>query len=187
MTTWNDVSARLGRNDLPAALAYAVAEGRLTDPVEIARGLDDAWTMCEWPGRAMDYDVWESLFALALDDDEYLHDGEIRSKADLPETITLYRGAHEEHEQGMSWTASFERAHWFATRLAMFSGPHRIFKIEATPDMILAYSHERRSEQEYVLATYMFDAEDMEVVAPEAWPELLDECRSSVSSTPGGG
>lgn len=187
MTTWSDVSARLGRNDLPAALAYAVIENRLTDPVEIAKGLDDAWTMCEWPGRAMDYDVWLNLFGLALEDGEYLHDGEIRLQTDLPETIVLYRGAHSEHERGMSWTTSFERAHWFATRLAMFSGPHRIFRMEVPRDMVLAYSHERRGEWEYVIDYSQIEDDDMVEVKPEAWPELLDEWRSSVSSTPGGG
>lgn len=51
---WADLSARAGRNDLPAILLTALAMGALSDPQEIRVGLEQAWTTCEWPGRAAD-------------------------------------------------------------------------------------------------------------------------------------
>lgn len=54
-STWAEVSLHgdmdgaIGRNSLPAALWAAVDAGVLPDLDEIAVGLNDAWTGCEWP------------------------------------------------------------------------------------------------------------------------------------------
>jgi hypothetical protein len=153
VTTWQDLSARVGRRDKPYVLVHAVVlNGELTDPEEIAQGFEDAWVSCEWPGQAATPSVWMAVLGEALDlDTEYLHGTEVRSKDELPQSVTLYRGATPEHAEGMSWTDDRERAEWFAGRFnGMASGEGRVYEVEATPDMVLA-RFDRRGESEWVL------------------------------------
>lgn len=172
---WEDLSARAGRNDKPAILLRAIAMDVLTDPHQIRIGLEDAWTTCEWPGRAADYDVWRYAFDVAGADGKYLHEHELRDRSSLPETLPLYRAATEGHELGLSWTTSFERAHWFATRIGAVSGrPHQIFEIDAPRDLVMAYFHETRGESEYVIDTSGLLDDDLRVVEPAKWEYLLE-------------
>lgn len=181
---WEDLSARAGRNDKPAILLTAISMAALTDPQQIRIGLEDAWTTCEWPGRAADYDVWLYAFDLASDDGSYLHEQELRERSTLPETLPLYRAATEGHELGLSWTTSFERAHWFATRIGAVSGhKHQIFEIDAPRDLVLAYFHDTRGESEYVIDTSGLLDEDLRVVAPEEWEYLLERDRDEALSS----
>lgn len=171
---WHDLSARAGRNDKPAILITAIASGALTDPREVRVGLEDAWTTCEWPGRAADYELWMMVFELAGTDEHYLRETELRPRSELPETLTLYRAATAGHELGLSWTTSFERAHWFATRIgAIAGGHHRIFGIEAPCDWVLANFHETRGESEFVLDTSPLTLDNLEEILPEEWEYLL--------------
>jgi hypothetical protein len=66
---WAELSARVARADKPRLLAAAVSAGALSD-VEFRVGLEDAWTTCEWPGRAAEHGVWVELFELAGVDDD---------------------------------------------------------------------------------------------------------------------
>lgn len=156
-TTWNDVSARLGRNDLPAALTYAWAERRLTDPVEIARGVRDAWTMAEWPTNCLDIDIWLSLFGAALPKDSYLNEGVVAPRSELPETLTLHRGAVRGREEGMSWTEDEDRAKWFANRFGNHFGEPVVMTLDIPREYILARFHEGRGEGEWVVDPAYFD------------------------------
>lgn len=186
---WEDLSARAARNDKPAILLTAIAAGALSDPKQIRIGLEDAWTTCEWPGRAADYDVWRFAFDLAGGDGKYLREQELRDLSELPETLPLYRAATEGHELGLSWTTSFEKAHWFATRVGAFSG-HRqqIFEIDAPRELVLAYFHETRGENEYVIDTSGLLEDDLRVVEPAEWQYLLEHERQVASlAEPGPG
>lgn len=175
---WEDLSARAGRNDKPALLLTAIAMDRLTDPQQIRFGLEDAWTTCEWPGRAADYDVWLYAFELAGADDHYLHEHELRERSTLPEQLTVYRAATEGHELGMSWTTSFERAHWFATRVGAVAGHrHQIFEMDVPRDRVLAHFNDTRGESEYVIDTTDLALDELEIVRPEEWEYRLEQDR----------
>lgn len=148
---WEEVSARLGRNDLPEALARAALIDRvMTDPAEISAALEDAWTMPEWPLSQLQAEIWLTLFSAVLNEGDYLHGGTVRPTSDLPEVTTLWRGAIPEHKYGMSWTDDRDQAWWFATRFGK-SRPARLYTIEATPVMVLARFESRRGEHEWVL------------------------------------
>lgn len=172
MTGWHDLSARAGRNDLPVILYKAIASGTLYHPSEIARGVSDAWTACEWPLRIADAEVWQWMFMRALDQTEYLLEGRIRPARELPATTTLWRGAEEDYRCGMSWTDDRDRAVWFATRF-----PHRdarLYRIEATPNMVLARYDLARGEREWVLDPYLIEADDPAPVPREEWSTTIE-------------
>lgn len=171
--TWAEVSARLGRNDLPAALATSYfIDCELTDVREIARGIRSAWTGAEWPLQQLDESIWLSLFDLAAGEGEYLHECEPRSRDELPRPLVLYRGCDRRFAEGMSWSSSFEQARWFAKRWNPYdkNETHGLFRIELTdPEPVLAYFHESRSESEYVLdPAYLRDME-IEEIPREEW------------------
>lgn len=114
------------------------------------------------------------VFELAGTDEHYLRETALRPRSELPETLTLYRAATEGHELGLSWTTSFERAHWFATRIgAIAGGHHRIFGVEAPRDWVLANFHETRGESEFVLDTSPLTMDNLEEILPEEWEYLL--------------
>ncbi|UNX53601.1 hypothetical protein MF406_11435 [Georgenia sp. TF02-10] len=152
----------------------AIAMGAMTDPQEIRIGLEDAWTTAEWPGRAADYDVWLMAFDVALVEGHYLHEHELREHSALPETLRVYRAATEGHELGLSWTTSFERAHWFATRIGAIGGrPHRIMELDAPREWVLAHFNDGRGESEYVVDTTRMSEGGLREVIPEEWEYLL--------------
>lgn len=167
MTTWSEVSARLGRNDLPGTLAIAVfVDKTLTDPSEIAEGIASAWPSAEWPAQAVEPSIWSMLFAEAMGPLEYLHDHEVRDRGDLPDQVTLYRGAIEDNMYGMSWTDDLERARWFARR---FNGLRdtqvgKVWQITVDADVVLARFQTRRGEDEWVLDPYLVEDYDIEEV-----------------------
>ncbi len=171
---WADLSARIGRNDKPGVLFSAVVSGALT-ATELRKGLEDSWTTCEWPGRAAEHEVWLYMFELAgVDDERYLHETEVRDRASLPDSLKVYRAAAPGHETGLSWTTSFERAHWFATRLgALNSYPHQIYEVDAPRDAVLASFHAIRQEHEFVVDTGRIDATVPDLVDPGEWDERL--------------
>lgn len=171
---WSEISARVGRNDKPALLVNVVGTGMLTDPRDVRIALEDTWTTCEWPGRVAEYDLWRILFDLALEDGAYLEETELRPVEMLPATIPVYRAAAAGHEQGLSWTTSFERAHWFATRLgAIAGGVHRIYELDAPREWVLASFHNARGEHEYVIDLARGENPGLREVLPEEWEYLL--------------
>jgi hypothetical protein len=177
---WADLSARIGRNDKPGVLFTAVVTGALSER-ELRTGLEDTWTTCEWPGLAADHEVWVHLFELAgVDEDHYLHETELRERTHLPETLRLYRAAAEGHQTGLSWTTSFERAHWFATRLGALGGhEHEIYEVDAPREAVLASFHATRREHEYVIDTGLIDPTIPDTVDREDWERLLTQSRDS--------
>lgn len=172
---WSDLSARIGRNDKPGVLMAAVVSGALTGR-ELRRGLEDTWTTCEWPGRAADHEVWLYMFELAgVDEHHFLQETELADRASLPESVRVFRAAAAGHETGLSWTTSFERAHWFATRLGAIGGHrHEIYETTAPREAVLATFHETRGEHEYVIDTGRLDPVVPDLVEPAAWEYLLE-------------
>ncbi|GAA3850366.1 hypothetical protein I6I57_14020 [Brevibacterium casei] len=169
-----ELSARTGRADKPALLVHAVGTGVLSEPGELRIALEDTWTGTEWPGLAATRELWVMLFEEALESGMYLDETELRPLQALPETLQVYRAAAAGHEEGMSWTTSFERAHWFAIRLgAIARRPHRIFEMDAPRQMVLASFHASRDEHEYVLDTSRAAPGLRREVLPEEWEYLL--------------
>lgn len=159
--TWAEVMGRLGRNDYPAALANAVAEDRLTEPDEIAAGIESAWTMAEWPLQRLSPDLWVGLIDSVITQEQYLHGHTPAPLTDLPEFITLWRGAVPEHRAGLSWTDSREQAEWFAHRLG---GAGVVWEATVLHTMVLA-RFSSRSESEWVIDASMFAEDDIEPAA----------------------
>lgn len=172
--TWAEISARAGRNDLPALLVNAVGMGLLSDPEELRIGLENTWTTCEWPGLAADRDLWVMLFDMAVEPGTFLDETSLRPISELPETLHVYRAAAPGHEEGLSWTADFEHAHWFATRLGTAAGgEHRIFEMDAPRDWVLASFQRTRNESEYIIDTTRNPGDAMREVPVEQWHILL--------------
>lgn len=160
-TPWQQVSAGMGRNALPAVLFNALITDTLRHEKDIAEGLSHAWTASEWPAEAADDDVW----LWAFEQSGYIVDGHVTPDEERPEKITLYRGAIESRALGMSWTASLEQARWFAGRFVGLRNtqPAHVYQIEATAGEILAH-FTGRNEDEWVLDMSDISIEDLTVV-----------------------
>lgn len=69
--------------------------------------LAQAWTMTEFPGSIKDVSyLWKYA------------DPPVLMVDDLPENLTLYRGAPVTQKRGMSWTNDLDLARWFAKRFS---------------------------------------------------------------------
>lgn len=190
MLTWDEVRGTHGRNDLPAVLFNEAA--RLSDE-EVAQGIHDAWVSAEWPVQCLDvredWDEHKDVLVYSGVDlwIEYLfervgplhNDDRVSAESLVPEEgLTLYRGAIEDLAVGMSWTASRERAEWFARRFNGIRHPlygeglvghlYRLEVSRAEADMVLAHfdSESGRAEDEYVIDCRGFD---------DSWIEDLGE------------
>jgi hypothetical protein len=146
-TTWAAVSDRLPRSALPAALFYSVRSGHLSDLDEIAAGVADAWTGCEFPLDGLKRADWSTLFDLV---------GFIRGdkRADRPvHALTLFRGSVPPLRFRWSWTTDREKAEWFAQRRQHADA--RVWTCSAPPSALLAdfSGGPKRAEGEFVLNT----------------------------------
>ena len=147
LKTWAEVSQGCGRNNLPWCLSENLDK---LSQREIAKGLADAWTMCEFPNMRGTNSAWEIMFLLGLPNKEGFIDdnGKVHKTEELPEVLTLYRGAHIDHKEGMSWTTNLKTAQWFATRLGMEDT--KVYTITIPREHILA-KFDGRNEEEYVV------------------------------------
>ena len=168
--TWDEVVIdhtrseyfQIGRNHRPAALWYAYEAGALTDPIEIAKGLEDAWTGAEWPERFLDRESWVEMFESVgfVEDD---HVGR-RPK----QSVTLYRAAVEDDRGGLAWTDDFDRAVWFHERNLSFGFDSKIWTVDVEPWSLLAHFRDSRNEAEWLWGG---DSEDIRL-APIAEREV---------------
>lgn len=158
MTTWATLRRGLGRNDLPTVLAE---NWHNLTPADLREALCDAWTGAEWPERHLDTDLWVGLF----EDGGYQVDGEPADRTtDLPEQVTLYRGAIPRHAIGMAWTTDRRTAEWFATRFNDMNGAQtgRLYTCTIPRDLVLARFHESRpGEAEHVLDAMSLGDDDV--------------------------
>jgi hypothetical protein len=100
------------------------------------------FTQRQWPYLAL-----QRLFALADRD-------RLRAAGDPlpgPGPYTLYRGVaglpRHRRVRGYSWTASFEKAQWFANRFAALASDPQVYRLEVPERTVLAYSNERQEEE----------------------------------------
>ncbi len=159
--TWSDVSYGLGRNDFPVALANAILEHQISG-TELAKGIVATWVTAEWPAQQIEIESWSIIFGMVIEHDEFLtDDGKVLKYDELPESITLYRGAIPEFAFGMSWTTDRTQADWFAHRLE----PNRsglvgkVYTITIPREFVIGRFSERR-EQEYVVDVTRLNGED---------------------------
>lgn len=129
--TWDEVSSRLGRNELPATLIMYWSRLRKQDKI---KAVHEAWTMAEWPEMILGRENWVRLF----DESGFGRNGEEASKETLPEIVTLYRGSTVALRAGMAWTTDLEVARWFAGRFTGMDGtlPTHVWKIEIPRDAL---------------------------------------------------
>lgn len=190
--SWDEVSARAGRNDLPAILANNWTRLRKQDR---AAAIERAWVSAEWPEQYLALEngpyggpiegwwLWMKMFRQVVTEEEtYIHDDELKPLTELPEWIDLYRGAIEDRSTGMSWTGDRDRALWFAGRFSGLdlrrTGQHEnghLYFIHAHRELVLA-RFTGRGEDEYVL--------DLGMVDPSA-VEDLGEVNSNRELIPG--
>ena len=157
--TWQDVSRGVDKNNLP----WCLGENIFDLPIdEVRLGLVDAWTFPEWPSRSADNITWVAMFNYGFDEQEgYLDDeGNVQPWDNLPEVITLFRGAHKDYSEGLSWTSSLERAEWFANRLGQED--MAVYKIEIPRELVLA-KFDNRGEDEYVVEVIRLLEDDIEL------------------------
>lgn len=160
--SWNSI--RFGhpwydRNDLPHLLVEAYVRNLLT-PAHLAKGIEETWTLTEYPSSGLSEQYWVQLF----EEVGYLHNSKRAPKERPTEPLTLYRGATRDRQMGLSWTADLERAIWFAQRFHEASGFESAYVYEAVvmPDALLAYFNEARGEEEYVVDTSLVDPGDVD-------------------------
>lgn len=70
--------------------------------------------------------------------------------ADLPQTVTVYRGHHGVNENGYSYTLDKEKAQWFADRFGSHKGVRAVKTITVSKSDIFAYLNSR-GEKEVIL------------------------------------
>jgi len=161
--TWDELSARAGRNDMPGILAEAILSESLSH-VELAKGIASTWVLCEWPARAIEIHVWEYIFTMVCDGGYYLNDdGDVKSHEDLPEELILYRGCLPEFKEGMSWTTDKERAVWFAHRLDHGNNIGHLYTCTIPPHIVLA-KFDGRGENEIVIEVSQLFEDDIEEI-----------------------
>lgn len=139
-------SGRLGRNSAPALMISLACDGLLTSEAA-AYAVPMAWSVVEFPNRALDEEDWRYLFELA----GYTDDG--RPGTRPVESVNLYRGAVPDHRAGWSWTDDRPLAEWFAARL-FNHGEGRVWSARVEPWRLYArISDQRPGESEYVVDT----------------------------------
>lgn len=170
-TTWREVSARAGRNDLPGLL-FAHLSGLA--PHDLARGVGEAWTMAEWPEDHASQLAWLAAFDAATggDQDAILVDGEVMpreesgdlAEADMDGLVTLYRGSIASRRHGMSWTPNRAIAEWFAHRFDGMEGDQggKVWRANIPAAWVVAIFNNGRGEAEFVVDTTDLTADDYE-------------------------
>jgi hypothetical protein len=150
--TWDEVVIdhtrgehfRIGRNHCPAALWEAYEAGVLIDPAEIAKGLEDAWTGAEWPGRALDRESWCAMFESI----GFIENDRVGRRP--KQSVTLFRAALEGDRHGLAWTDDFDQAVWFHKRNLSFGLDSKIWTVDADPLFLLAHFPDSRNESEWL-------------------------------------
>jgi hypothetical protein len=153
--TWAELSARLGRNDMPGVLGRAIINHTISGR-ELIKGIAASWISAEWPARQIEPDAWSIIFRMAVKDGHFItDDGEILPHDGLDEELTLYRGAWSDFAEGMSWTDNPQTASWFAHRFDMAGTVGQVYTVTIPRDMVLG-RFDGRGEHEYVI-----DASDL--------------------------
>jgi hypothetical protein len=100
---------------------------------------------------------------------EYLNETNVRPNTELPQSITLWRGAIAKHRRGLSWTDDRDRATWFAGRFnGTLAKTAHLYRLDVTPEMVLA-RFSKRGESEWVLSPEALDeAEPVKEMTPVA-------------------
>lgn len=154
MSTWAEMSARMGRNEMPHAAILGFYN--LDDDTERAKALTAAWTLAEWPEQHAEQEVWAMLFAAIgpVKNGALVRDDELG----LPDPVTLYRGAIPSRRDGMSWTTDPERAKWFARRFdGTWNQKGEVYEITIPLEFCLARFTEGRGEDEVVVDVTQLD------------------------------
>jgi len=152
-----------GRNELPVILMDAFNEGEFHDDLDqLAIAIEDAWTGCEWPARALDLFEWGAMFEAV----GYL---ENTTRSPRPSSVpVLYRAQAGREVSGMSWTDDLDQARWFHNRNKEFGFDSRLLRIEGlNPRALYAHFHDpvnSRGEHEWVVDfEYVPDDEIVEI------------------------
>lgn len=164
--TWDEVSAGAGREDMP--LRMLVQFPNLSQ-AERRKALHDAWIMPERPLLHLDADTWKVLFEGALDEGDFILGTDEGRYADLPEEVTLYRGAVEEHALAMSWTSKPRMAAWFAEHTDMrgYDGTGYVWQASIAREDVLAHFPHGRNEDEYVCRLDGWEIHHLTRLTPE--------------------
>lgn len=144
---WEDaVNLHERPNRLEAFLEHVIGKsGRLVDADVEKRDLATSiWVDSE--STADQRAEWSELFAgWAPGGDLLLAREEDRAGfADLPETLTIYRGANRRDSGGWSWTLSEETARWFAQR---FFSKNSVLRGVVNKQDVFGYMTDRNEDE----------------------------------------
>lgn len=160
---WDDLSSRVGRNDLVVTLA---SNWWRIDRRDRAMAVHEAWYMAEFPERLADQKFWLEVFNKA----GFAIDGQPAPRP-AEETITLYRGGLESRRNGLSWTTDRIEAMWFAERFLPMSTSVQTFVWSITvPVSYCLAMINLRGESEVVVDTTKLTDEDYKIEGTFMYP-----------------
>lgn len=136
---------------------------------EQAKGIEETWTLAEFPARLITPEDWYFMFDHVLEEQGFHlgDDGIIASNDVFPETLTLWRGALPEFREGMSWTDDKEQALWFAHRLDHGDNIGKLYEITVGREIIIGRFNARR-ENEFVIHADELWEDDVQEVSEES-------------------
>ena len=142
--SWDELIYKKGRKDFPLILFNNFFE---ISPEEWPRAISDAWIIPEWPGQVAPAYGWITLFEYC----GYIVDEERVERADdLPELLTLYRGAIPKYRRGLAWTSDIKKAKFFANRFNSTSDKQGVvWKVTVPRELVLARFTDRNESDIY--------------------------------------
>lgn len=117
---------------------------------DYGNALRECWTLEENPNQDCNVSLVQSIkFFKAADKQHLMKPEDLAIFRSIPDTIKLYRGVSQGREpSGLSYTASRDKAEWFANRF----GEGYVIEKTVPKDAVLAYFNVR-DEDEYVVNT----------------------------------
>ena len=133
----------------PYRLLWLMEFQGILDKEDYSELMGDVWTTSENPNQDINVSLESvvEMFRSAIPQ-RLMNEKDFQKFISIPETITLYRGVMDGHNpDGLSYTASKEKALWFANR---WNKSGELLTITVNKLDILAYFN-TRNEDEYVV------------------------------------
>lgn len=117
------------------------------DKKEYAQLLRDAWIATEFPHQMPNKNLMR-LFQNA-DAQFLMTEEEIKALGTMPDEFPVFRGLQDDRarRKALSWTTSYEVAHWFASRWKAGVSRPRIYKAVVCKKNVYMYTNSRNEEE----------------------------------------
>ena len=141
-------------------------QSRLTDP-QYWKCLEFVWTISECVNPEID--TWLALFEAERPYKALLMDRRERQQfAKLPDTLKIYRGYQDgeyDHEWGLSWTLSKEKAVWFAHRFP-HNGTPSVLVGQCKKADVFFYTNGRKEHEIVIDPALITDVKVLKKIGP---------------------